>query len=87
MDTYENVGFVVFKNKDGSPRKFMVTHYHGFVNNVDDKPSNSFVEDGKFHPTAWDSEILEEIQKLEIGDRHDEYGAAGTSHCAIYRYA
>jgi hypothetical protein len=88
MDTYENVGFVVFKNKDSTPRKFMVTHYYGFVvNGKNDKPSNSFIEDGKFHATAWDPEILREVQKLEIGDKHSVYGAAGTSHCAIYRYA
>lgn len=85
MDT-NNVGFITFKNKDGSPRKFMITHYHGFYG-TEKQPKNTYVDDGKFFANVWDDDILEEIQNLEVGDRHDEYGPCGLSHCAIYRYA
>ncbi len=81
-----NVKYIQFKNKDGTFKKFMVTHYYGYYG-TEKKPTNTFIDDGKFFVSAWDEDILEQISELDINDRHDEYGPCGISHCAIYRYA
>ena len=66
----------------------MITWYWGYVNIKNDgKPVVDYITDGEFDDTCWDDCVIKEIAELDIGQKYDDYGACGSSHMSVYRYA
>lgn len=77
-----------FKTKYNTRRKFMVTWYWGYVNIKNDgKPVVDYIIDGEFNTDCWDEDVIKRIGELDISEKYDDYGACGTSHMSVYRYA